>query len=128
MEFNKTYVGKIFEALITLKENDVLNKKKFINEHWPQGYNHFSHRSFDVSFHKAKKLCKGMQFRSNGGEIKRIKEIDFSKPNLDLKSAILVLERHQAWRLGEEIEMLHPKIITDAMEFAIEVLRGLNKN
>ena len=128
MEFDKTYTGKIFEALIRLKENESLNKEDFINKNWPNGYNHFTHRSFDVSFHKAKKLCKGMQFRSNGGEIKRIKEIDFSKPNLDLKSAILVLERHNAWRLGEEINMLHPKITTQAIEFAIDVLRGLNKN
>lgn len=44
---------------------------------------------------------------------------------MTLKQAIKVLERHNKWRLGAEIKATEPKELTEAIEVAINILKGL---
>lgn len=44
---------------------------------------------------------------------------------MTLSEAIKTLEDYNSWRLGAETEMIHPKIITEAIEIAINILKQL---
>lgn len=44
---------------------------------------------------------------------------------MDLKEAIKVLREYNEWRLGADLEMLKPQIITEALKVAIEKLDSL---
>jgi hypothetical protein len=46
---------------------------------------------------------------------------------MKLEDAVKVLEEYQAWRKGAYTEMLHPKVISEAIEVAINLLQQLNK-
>lgn len=41
---------------------------------------------------------------------------------MKLKTAVEILKQYQLWRLGSDIEMLHPKQITEAINIAINEL------
>ena len=45
---------------------------------------------------------------------------------MTLPEAIKVLEEYNSWRLGADTKMLDPKVITEALEIAIHLLKGLN--
>ena len=44
---------------------------------------------------------------------------------MDLKEAIKVLREYNEWRLGADLEMLKPQIITEALKVAIDKLDSL---
>lgn len=46
---------------------------------------------------------------------------------MDLKEAIKVLESHQLWRKGAEIEPTDPKKLSEALDIAVRLLKQLNK-
>jgi hypothetical protein len=45
---------------------------------------------------------------------------------MKLKHAIEVLEHHQRWRKGEEIEMILPSILTEAIDVILEEIKRIN--
>jgi hypothetical protein len=46
---------------------------------------------------------------------------------MTLPEAIQILEHHNQWRQGAEIPQLDPKQITEAIEVAIQLLKGLTQ-
>jgi len=44
---------------------------------------------------------------------------------MTLCEAIETIEHHQKWRLGEDIEMIHPKIITKALNLILEEVKKI---
>ena len=44
---------------------------------------------------------------------------------MTLKQAIKTLEHHQKWRKGANIKLLDPKVISEAIEIAIHLMKGL---
>jgi hypothetical protein len=42
---------------------------------------------------------------------------------MKIQDAILVLEEYQAWRKGADTVMLHPRIVSEALNLAIKVLK-----
>jgi hypothetical protein len=47
---------------------------------------------------------------------------------MNLKETIEVLVNHNEWRKGAEIPMIEPKIISEALDNAINLLKGLKIN
>jgi hypothetical protein len=47
---------------------------------------------------------------------------------MKLEDAVKVLEEYQSWRKGNDSEMLHPKVISEAIEVAINLLKQMNKS
>jgi hypothetical protein len=48
-----------------------------------------------------------------------------NKREMSLIQAIKVLERHNKWRLGGKGKMTDPKQLTEAIEAAINIMKGL---
>jgi hypothetical protein len=46
--------------------------------------------------------------------------------DMKLKHAIEVLEHHQRWRKGEEIEMILPSILSEAIDVILDELKSIN--
>jgi hypothetical protein len=46
---------------------------------------------------------------------------------MDLKETIEVLVKYNEWRKGAEIPMIEPKVISEALDSAINLLKGLEK-
>jgi hypothetical protein len=46
---------------------------------------------------------------------------------MDLKETIKVLVKHNEWRKGAETPMVEPKKISEALDTAINLLKGLEK-
>lgn len=46
---------------------------------------------------------------------------------MTLYEALIVLKEHQEWRLGANTHPMDPKLLTEAMEVAINLLTQLNK-
>lgn len=42
---------------------------------------------------------------------------------MTLSEAITILEHHQKWRLGADLEMVHPKILTQALDLILEEVK-----
>ena len=47
---------------------------------------------------------------------------------MTLKQAIKVLETHQKWRKGSTIDRVTPKELTEALDIAVNLLKGLETN
>ncbi len=45
---------------------------------------------------------------------------------MTLAEAVDILKEYNKWRLGADTEMLHPKIITEALEIAINILTNID--
>jgi len=45
---------------------------------------------------------------------------------MDLPEAINILETHNKWRLGAEIPPTEPKLLTEALDIIIKILKRLN--
>lgn len=45
---------------------------------------------------------------------------------MSLNEAIEILKEYNDWRLGAETEMLNPKLITEALEIAINILTNID--
>ena len=41
---------------------------------------------------------------------------------MNIKEVIKALKHHQKWRKGADVEMLHPKVLTEVIEEAIKLL------
>ena len=61
--------------------------------------------------------------RQRSGSFKKKKNV-----NMELKTAIEILEYHQEWRLGKREDMIHePKKLTEALDIVlIEVKKNIN--
>ena len=46
---------------------------------------------------------------------------------MTLQNAIEIVEHHQIWRLGAEIEMIEPKLLTAALNLVIQAAKELVK-
>lgn len=46
---------------------------------------------------------------------------------MTLQEAIKIVESHQKWRLGAEIEMIEPKLLTAALDLVIQAAKELVK-
>jgi len=42
---------------------------------------------------------------------------------MDLKEAIKILEHFQKWRVGSDIEMIHPKVLTKAIDLILKEVK-----
>jgi len=42
---------------------------------------------------------------------------------MDLKEAIKILEHFQKWRTGSDIEMIHPKVLTKAIDLILKEVK-----
>lgn len=47
---------------------------------------------------------------------------------MDLKKAIKVLSTHQKWRKGEKVKPTNPTELTEALDIAVNLLKGLETN
>jgi hypothetical protein len=48
------------------------------------------------------------------------------KIDMELITAVEILELHQRWRKGAEIEMILPSILSEAIDVILEYLKNLN--
>ena len=46
---------------------------------------------------------------------------------MKLKTAIEILESHQEWRLGKDIEMVSPKKLTEATNVVLKAVKGIKE-
>ena len=46
---------------------------------------------------------------------------------MNIKEVIKALKHHQKWRKGADVEMLHPKVLTEVIEEAIKLLKSKPK-
>ena len=51
-----------------------------------------------------------------------------NKKIMTLKETIEILESHNKWRKGADIDMTHPAILSEAVDTAIHLLKELIKN
>lgn len=42
---------------------------------------------------------------------------------MNLAEAIKIVEYHQKWRMGADLEMIHPKILTQALNLILEEVK-----
>ena len=42
---------------------------------------------------------------------------------MELKEAIKILELYQLWRIGSDIEMIHPKVLTKAIDLILKEVK-----
>lgn len=42
---------------------------------------------------------------------------------MTLPEAIKIIEHYQKWRLGADIEMIHPKILTQALDLILDEVK-----
>lgn len=47
--------------------------------------------------------------------------------DMTLLQAIRILEHHNQWRQGADVPQADPKLITEAIEIAINILKGISK-
>lgn len=68
----QTKESKVFEAIDAIEVNDALSKSHIIKKIWGT-FDHFTSRSFDVFYYKAKKNLPDKEFKVNSGDIIRIR-------------------------------------------------------
>ncbi len=73
MAKTKLTLAKMVENKLSKMEvKDSFSTKEFINEHWIEGYNYFTRRSFDVFLCQSKKNFPERTYRSIKGNVTRI--------------------------------------------------------
>lgn len=62
----------VIDQLSKMEVDDIFIVEEFINEHWPNGYDYFTNRSFDVYLYYGKKEFPNKVFKTNKGIVKRL--------------------------------------------------------